>query len=238
MFVLYKMFGQLVMPLALGLMVALAATCRWPARPVRPLLLAVLAGLWLLSLPVVARQLMRLVDDRVPVTPEARLPQADAVVVLSGGFPERELCGLHLRHSGKAPVVLFSGRMFEGDVLRLRQLLAMTGLGAEQLRFEQASRTTSEGGVAFAALAAREGWRRVLLVSSAYHLPRALARYRTPGIEVIGAVCPELRLPDRAMMSRRPLEEKVSDWIPTAEGLRGSTTAIRELLGLLVPRRR
>lgn len=238
MFLLYKLFGQLVMPLALGLMLALAATSRWPARPARLLLLAVLGGLWLLSLPVVARQLMRLVDDRIPLTPLASLPQADAVVVLSGDFPRRELCALHLRHSGKAPVVLFSGRMFEGVMVRLRQLLALTGLEPGQLRFEQASRTTSEGGAAFAALAAREGWRRVLLVSSAYHLPRALARYRTPGIEVIAAVCPELRMPDRAMMARRPLEEKVTDWIPTAEGLRGSSTAIRELLGLLVPSRR
>jgi uncharacterized SAM-binding protein YcdF (DUF218 family) len=237
MFVLYKLFGQLAMPLALGLLVSLAATSRWPARPVRPLLLTVLAGLWLLSLPIVARQLLRLVDDRVPTTPVASLPQADAVVVLSGDFPRRELCALHLQHIGKAPVVLFSGRMFEGDILRLRQLLSMTSLKPEQLRFEQVSRTTSEGGGAFAALAAREGWRRVLLVSSAYHLPRALARYRTPGIEVIGAVCPELTLPDRAMMSRRPLEEKVSDWIPTADGLSGSSTAIRELLGLLAPRR-
>jgi|688.fasta_scaffold374267_2 uncharacterized SAM-binding protein YcdF (DUF218 family) len=237
MFLLYKLFGQLVMPLALGLMLALAATSRWPARQARPLLLLVLSALWLVSLPVVGRQLLRLVDDRVPPTPVASLPRADAVVVLSGDFPRRELCALHLRHSGKAPVVLFSGRMFEGDILRLRQLLAMTNLGPQQLRFEQASRTTSEGGAAFAAIAAREGWRRVLLVSSAYHLPRALARYRTPGVEVIGAVCPELRLADRAMMARRPLEEKVSDWIPSAEGLNGSSTAIRELLGLLVRRR-
>lgn len=238
MFLLYKLFGQLVMPLALGLLVALAATCRWPARQARPVLLIVLGVLWLLSLPVVARQLLRLVDDRVPLTPVASLPQADAVVVLSGDFPRRELCALHLRHSGKAPVVLFSGRMFEGDILRLRQLLAMTGLGPEQLRFEQDSRTTTEGGGAFAALAAKEGWRRVLLVSSAHHLPRALARYRTPGVEVVGAVCPELRLPDRVMMARRPVEEKVSDWIPNAEGLRGTSIAIRELLGLLVPSRR
>lgn len=153
------------------------------------------------------------------------------VVVLAGVFPDAELCGLELMRLQKGRQLLFSGSLGEMDRQRLRNLLALTRLPAEQVLAETSSRTTAEGGRAFRRLAAEHGWRSAHLVSASFHLPRALRHYRSEGVRITPVACPELRLPTAAARASRPLNQWALDWIPSAEGLRSSTTAIKELLG-------
>jgi uncharacterized SAM-binding protein YcdF (DUF218 family) len=241
-YVLYKLVGQLLMPLPLGLGIAGALWILDPpgAHRMGPLILALLA---VLSTPAAGGWLRRWVEQRgggseagSPGDPAA-LPDADALVVLSGGFPHRELWGLGLLRCGKAPVLLFSGSTSPATAQARKQLLTLAAMEPGRVLFESASRSTMEGGRAFRDLAAANGWRSVLLVSDAYHLARACRDYGMEGLRVMAAPCPG---PPRATGGgpglARPLDHRVLDLVPSVEGLAGTTLAVRELLGLLLRR--
>jgi len=88
------------------------------------------------------------------------------------------------------------------------------------------SRTTREEAMDLARLAAAQGWRRIVLVTSAWHLPRAVAAFRHEGIEVDPAGTDfmglaSLRSPDRWSI------------IPNPGGLALANVWIHEVLGLL-----
>lgn len=231
MLTLYKFLGYLLLPMPAGLLLSALALVLLRPRSGTTVALALLALIWLSATPVVGRKLLRLVEDRIASLAMADLPPADAVVVLSGGFPDRELCGLRLLQQGKAPVVLFSGRSSELNTDRLNDLIQLAHLSPKQVMREQTSRTTREGGEALAAIARTRGWQSVLLVSHAYHQRRALQSYRSPDLEVIPAICPELSLPSREALRHRPTDQKLLDLLPGPDGLRYTNLALRELLG-------
>jgi uncharacterized SAM-binding protein YcdF (DUF218 family) len=247
-YTLYKLVGQLLMPLPLAL--GLVALLWWldpPGAPwIGPLILGLLA---VLSTPAAGGWLRRRVERRgvgdgagCGGEPE-ELPEVDALVVLSGGFPHRDLWGLTLLRRGKAPMLLFSGRTSPGTALARNQLIALAGVEPQRLLFEPASRSTVEGGRAFRTLAAERGWRSVLLVSDAYHLARARRDYGTEGVRVMAAPFPapqQAPTPPPSSEGRpaaaQPLDRRVLDLVPSVEGLAGSTLAVRELLGVMLRR--
>ncbi len=131
------------------------------------------------------------------------LPEADAIACLGGGAePSRsEPTGVHLKPSGdrlttalallaqkKAPLLLLGGggyqdkgeMMSEADhVIKVIRTLAgdagsITSLGI--------CADTHDEAVKVAALFKERGWKRVLLVTSAYHMPRAVGTFRKAGI--------------------------------------------------------
>jgi uncharacterized SAM-binding protein YcdF (DUF218 family)/glycosyltransferase involved in cell wall biosynthesis len=129
---------------------------------------------------------------------------ADAVVVFAGGVGESGLAGggyqervkhaLDLHREGLAPSLLFSsGYVFafrEAEVMR--DLALANGVAASDVVLETAASNTYENVLYSRDIARRRGWRRVLLVSSPYHMARAVRTWRTvaPDIEVIPAPVP------------------------------------------------
>jgi uncharacterized SAM-binding protein YcdF (DUF218 family) len=191
MFSIYKVLGHLAMPLPALLLLALGAVVGLDGSRGRILAGVPLAVLWLLSTPALSRWLLRPLEQRGrtgdPTEVElAALEPADVVVVLSGGFPWRDLFAIRLFQMGKAPLLLFSGRLSARTEAILRNLIELTGVPRDRVLIEAASRNTAEGGSAFRALATTHGWRSVLLVSNGYHLSRALHHYRGPAVEVRG----------------------------------------------------
>jgi len=230
-FLLYKLLGQLIRPLPLCLLVAaLALLLPWP-RPARLISASSLTLLALLSLPATGLTLLRRLEPPLQLQAIRSLEPADVVVVLAGVFPDAELCGLELMRLQKGRQLLFSGTLGAMERQRLRNLLALTRLPAALLLEETDSRTTAEGGRAFRRLAAEHGWRSAHLVSGSFHLPRALRHYQSEGVRLTPVACPELRLPTAAARARRPLPQRALDWIPSVEGLRWSSSALKELLG-------
>jgi uncharacterized SAM-binding protein YcdF (DUF218 family) len=161
------------------------------------------------------------------------IPRADALVVLSGGFPWRELFAIRLYRSGKAPVLLCSGRLSTRTEAILMELLQLTGIPSAQVLIESRSRNTAEGGQAFRTMAASRGWRSALLVSSAYHVPRALRHYRMPSLRLTAVPCPEPSLQRiAAMRGSRPIpwDQRLTNWVPHPNGLQLTYLAMRELI--------
>lgn len=140
----------------------------------------------------------------------ATLPTCDAVVVLGGGFEPspREVAHLHLTPAGdriimalellrlgKAPVLCIGGsgvyiggkHFVESEVVA--QALAERQLTtAEILPLGRCANTAAEA-LEVRKIAAARGWRRVLLVTSANHLGRAEATFRSTGVDVLPVPC-------------------------------------------------
>jgi uncharacterized SAM-binding protein YcdF (DUF218 family) len=175
----------------------------------------------------------------------------DAVIVLGGavdadatersGRPEynhpveRILRGYEMLREGRARQVLISGgtldtrpgALVEADVLA-RQL-RMWGVEPGLIVTEGRSRNTRENAVESERLIREKGWKKLLLVTSAAHMPRALGTFEAVGLK-----------PDTLVVDVRAHEwNPRGAWFhPRAGNLSAGTEALRELFGRLVYRLR
>ncbi|MFP4493897.1 MAG: ElyC/SanA/YdcF family protein [Puniceicoccaceae bacterium] len=200
--------------------VLLARSRRW-GRAGRMILAAGLAGLFLLSLPVLQRPFLRWMEiDAVPPAGG----EIAAIVVLGGGvrtaggdapathgLPATSLAraveGIRLAglHPG-VPLVFTGGRIGE----RPASSGAMAGLAREFgidpgriVAFSTPTSTAEEARRTAEAL----GGGRILLVTSALHLPRALLLFEAQGFEPLPA-------PTDFLADDRPLQ--IRDFLPSA----------------------
>lgn len=131
---------------------------------------------------------------------------ADAAVVLgaavwAGGqasptLARRALHGVALLHSGGARHLLLTGgvgRHPPSEASVMRALALRAGVPAARIVVDETSTTTLESARACAAIIAARGWRRVLVVTDRYHLPRALLAFRRFGVTAQGSPPPESR---------------------------------------------
>jgi uncharacterized SAM-binding protein YcdF (DUF218 family) len=175
----------------------------------------------------------------------------DAVIVLGGavdadatersGLPEynpaveRILRGFELLRDGHARQALLSagtldtrpGALVEADVLA-RQL-RLWGIPPERIVLEGQSRNTRENAVESERIIREKGWKRLVLITSAAHMPRALGTFEAVGLK-----------PDTLVVDVRAHDWHVRAawWQPRASNLSAGTDALRELFGRLVYRMR
>ena len=260
-FLLSKLLPLLVYPLGLGLLLHLSALVA--SRRDRKQLSYGLSGagigvIWLLAMPITSRQLLwGLEEQAVRLTPTA-LPTADAVVVLGGGLrpalPPRQgvevaeggdrlLTGLRLMRQGKAPHLVTSGGQVHftaadpspPEAVSAQLLAEELGLPAQQIITNAGSRTTAEEARDIGVLAQARGWHQVLLVTSAFHMPRAMASFERSGLRVIPVAC-DFQLPERRAFGKPTVGSVVQDLLPNAESLHQSTIALKEHLGSVLYR--
>jgi uncharacterized SAM-binding protein YcdF (DUF218 family) len=217
--------------------------------------------IWLCAMPLSSRQLIWGLEDRAAALTPQQLPRADAVVVLGGGLrpalPPRQgvevaeggdrlLRGVQLVRRGLAPLLVTSGGRvsFTGhdpappEALWARDLAQELGLPADRILINPGSRTTAEEARDIGALGRRRGWSRVLLVTSAFHMPRSLATFQQrSGLTVVPIAC-DYQLPDRALYGKPTLGNTLKSLVPDAEALYLSTLALKEHLGLAIYRLR
>lgn len=186
----------------------------------------------------------------------AELPVCDAVVMLGGGLePSRfEVGGLHLTKAGdrvvmalelmrlgKAPVLVVGGAaaMLDGT-LRVEADLARDWLAAWNLPAGAGQKVISLGAngnthdeaLKVRELASAQGWRRILLVTSAFHMSRAVAVFRsTTDLEIVPAPCNFL-----TEVSTAPAPP---GWhVPTWGGFEKISILLHEQIGRAMYRRR
>jgi uncharacterized SAM-binding protein YcdF (DUF218 family) len=212
-------------------------------RTAGALVAATVLGLYAVSTMPVAQGLVAPLERVHPplhATPDA----CDAIVVLGYGArqaPEASSPELHLRdtslrrtltawrlwQAAPHPVVLLGGRPFAdnppGESRHRAALLGELGVPADQLHTLDSGRTTHEEAQAVADLAGARGWHRLCVVTSAWHLPRAVAAFRHAGL----AVTP---VPGDTLGEMRPFTPRAL--LPSAAALRVSAAALREYVGL------
>ena len=239
----------LISPLGTALLGALlAALLARRARRLAWVLAAVCwAWLWLCATPAFSNLLVAAVEGSVPAIPLQSLPRMPAMLVLGGGVEPPQHPGrlphlngaaarvwyaARLYKAGKAPLVVVSGgngapAIDRGSEARaMRSLLLDLGVPAQAIVCENRSLDTRQNAAFSAALLARRGIHRVLLVTSALHMRRALAQMRRHGLQAIPAATD--------FEARR--EAGIREWLPQAGALQRSAHAIKETVGWLAGR--
>lgn len=184
-------------------------------------------------------------EQMYPHTLPAQLPVAQAIVVLGGNtannrqnwfepydkdtaWPRIDTAAL-LYQAGRAPLIVLSGAALEGKVSEAQAMahaLEKQGVPEQALILETRSYTTHQNGVFTAAKLHALHINRILLVTSALHMPRAMAVFRKLGISAIAAPAPP--------QIYVPSEPGFSFWLPDMRALTASRSIIKEYAGLLV----
>jgi uncharacterized SAM-binding protein YcdF (DUF218 family) len=107
---------------------------------------------------------------------------ADAIVVLCGeDAEERGHAAVELLRQGAAPTVVCSGRIDTPprrvSGAAVSTALMTRGLAPDRILVESGSQNTHEQAVNVLDLADANGWTRLILVASNYHLPRAFLTF-------------------------------------------------------------
>ena len=138
--------------------------------------------------------------------PCKRQPEADVIVVLGsklspdgGSTPSlkrRVAQAVRLFSEGRAENLLLSGGVHDHPTPEAEVMAAMArdaGIGAENIVIEARSLNTLENAALSAAEMEKRGWRRAIVVTDNFHLPRALFTFRRFGVEVTGSAAPGVR---------------------------------------------
>ena len=177
-------------------------------------------------------------------TPDS-LPKADAIVLLGGGigkvdgfaYPEmydgadRVWHAARLYRAGNAPLVVVSG---DNDLAAAVPLLLDLGVPREAIAVDNSSRNTYENSRFTERLLAESGGaegKKVLLVTSAWHMPRACGNFSKTSLSVVPAATDF-----KATSSCRGCAHWW-DWIaPSPENIGVSAMLFKEWLGRLAAR--
>jgi uncharacterized SAM-binding protein YcdF (DUF218 family) len=152
---------------------------------------------------------------------------ADALNALS---LERLDYGLALHRRTGLPIVL-SGGSVSGDSTPLAELGAAwleSRAGVKALATDAASRDTRENLANSAELLRDRGLERVLLVTHAFHMPRALLSARATGLDAVPAPFAFMHVPAELGQPR-----ELGDWLPQPGRLGRSYLLLHEMLGLV-----
>jgi uncharacterized SAM-binding protein YcdF (DUF218 family) len=242
--VLSKCIPLLFLPLGAALVMLLAAL-RWQRRT---LIAAPLLLLWVFGSPAISDQLMRSLEDRFPYRSNEECPKSDAVFVFGGMLGLRDHLGAgiewneaaerfdraaELYQAGTARVLVLSGgpeRYYggpdEGELLKKRA--TALGIPADAIVVTRETVNTEEEANAISQLAALKRWKRVLIVTSAYHMPRAMRLSADCLAELIPVpVAYETPDPKTSWVYKRP-----EYYLPQAQALFISERALREYIGI------
>ncbi|MCQ8895682.1 YdcF family protein [Limnobacter humi] len=236
-------------PLGLWVILTLVAFTLCVRRPNTRMVLCVWAQLQLLafSTPRVADHLFSQLEQEAAQL-QAGKPlhgPVKAIVVLGGGVDgayaglreqgdlnnsgDRVLEGARLYRNGVSARVVVSGGKFGGDpnkgteAAAMQSILQDLGVPPHNVLMDEQSRTTLEN-ARYTRDLLGPGQHSIALVTSAYHLPRAVRLFEQAGFDVYPVRC-----------DIRVVPEQTQFWeeLPRYESLERSTLAIKEWLGRL-----
>jgi uncharacterized SAM-binding protein YcdF (DUF218 family) len=240
LFFLRKLVEAMLLPIGLSVILILAGILsrrRWMS------LVAALI-LYMFSIPLMSDWLVRSLEGVYPVESIASAPQADAIVVPNGGVvrgvtaagvqwgdsSNRYFTGLDLALAGKAKLLVFSGAAADNPAGPTQGAIekataAQHGVEADRIIVTSPVRTTEDEARAVARLG---NIHSILLVTSAWHMPRAVLLFEAQGLTVYPFPT------DNHVLA--PPHVDLSRWVPGAAPLRMSDLALREYYGLAVYR--
>jgi len=182
--------------------------------------------------------------------------QADVIVILAGEtraaeFPrpmpevgesgDRLIYAARLYQQGAAPLILHSGGSIDwvdtGDNpgQDVPTLLEIMGVPREAILLETDSRNTYESAVACRKIFEERGFRRVILVTSASHMPRSVGVFERQGIQVIPAPTDyTVTQGDGNQTQPESLATLLISILPSSENLEITTRTLKEYIGLFV----
>lgn len=235
------MLSSLVSPLRFGVLFALLALLvwRWLPKPLRVLAVFVLAGCLVLTTPLVANTLVGWQEAREPAM-DCPAATWSTIVVLGGGVSReaqsnddfavlseaslrRLFAGVELARMQPDTTLVISGgvsRFAHGESGLMGALASRLGVPTERLRLETDSRTTWQN-ARFTAELQPPVARRVVLVTSALHMPRARYVFEQAGFEICAQPTDFVHAPLGG----------IGYFLPSTSGLAKADLVLHELVG-------
>jgi uncharacterized SAM-binding protein YcdF (DUF218 family) len=198
--------------------------------------------LYILSTPIFSKKFLKLLEGSEYRKPISAIDCADAIVVLSGmldinevgnstyiewGDPDRFFGGIALFKAGKAQKLVFTGgkmpwnntKKTEGEVLK--EYAISNGIPSEKIFVTKDVENTADEAVAVKGLI--NSSKRIILVTSAYHMFRAKRLFEKQGFIVIPC----------KVDYKESGNNQVTfiDFLPSATNLELTEIGIREIIG-------
>ena len=212
-------------------------------RPSGIVALTVAVLLYLFSTPAMGELLIRPLEGAFPPPAAGEACWGDAIVVLGGGAQSsspaeggepalsaestsRLVYGVRLAREMPLPLVFTGGRAMgrqdrPSEAEAAARVARSLGIPEERLLLEEQSRTTWEN----ALYVSREfDVTAPLLVTSAWHMPRAVYSFRRHGMDPV---------PAPTAYRSDPAPPVATDFLPSSGGFETSSRALHEYLGLL-----
>jgi uncharacterized SAM-binding protein YcdF (DUF218 family) len=245
MFVLKQFLKALVLPPVFWLLLLLVVLMFWRRQWARKLLLLTFCLIFVLHSGVCGYWLRYPLESRYPplIEPAAVEPY-DAIIVLtastipaSGLIPISTIDESMFRRLEEAwrlyrvrpkPIIVSGGHVNPftpaKDENRIaRDYLIRWGVPHQDVIGEGRSRDTFESAIEVGKMLRQRGWKRYLLVTSAFHMPRSMLAFRSIASEPIPA-------PGDFSLSKFELEPL--GFFPTESAARGIFMTLHEYLGL------
>ena len=240
MIYLHKILPTFVLPIMLVIIVILIGLIKNKKK----LIYVAIGVLYIISTPIFSNNLFKLVEGNEYRRPISAIDSADAIVVLSGmleineigdityvewGDPDRFFGGIALFKAGKAQRLVFTGgkmpwdkaKKTEGDVLK--EYAILNGIASEKILVTIDVENTAEEAGAVKELIGSS--KRIILVTSAYHMYRAKRLF-----EQAGFLVHPYKVDYKAA---RTQAIKLMDFLPGAESLKQTEMGMKELMGRL-----
>jgi len=206
--------------------------------------LAAVGILIVCSLPVFSNKLISYLERDYSLVPPASAKTADAIVVLSGMVrtiegangleyewgeaSDRIFAGIDLIKENKAPALVLTGGKLPWSVGKpegeyLRDIAEKLGVSSDVILLTENVQNTDQEAKAVAKLLNKEV-PNIILVTSAFHMPRAQKVFESAGIVVSPFPVDFLSGADNT---------KIMDFMPNAEAFRDTSFFVREIIGRL-----
>ncbi|MEC4983582.1 MAG: YdcF family protein [Oscillatoria sp. PMC 1076.18] len=251
-----KLLPLFVYPLGLACLLLIMSLVMWWRRsrwtPI-PISLALLI-LWVASSGWMSSALVRSLEWQN--LPSEDLPTAEAIVLLGGATKpktpprpmvdvseegDRVLYAAKLYQDQKAPLIVAAGGRIDwrdggrSEAADLAELLNAMGVPSQAIIQEPDSLNTYENAVNVRKILEQRGINRILLVTSAIHMPRSILIFQRQGFEVIPAPCDFLFA---KTSGQKTIEGTILNVIPDSDRLAQTTRAIKEYIGMVIYRLR
>ena len=240
MIYLHKTLPTFVLPIMLVIIVILIGLI----KNKKYLIYIAIGVLYIISTPIFSNNFFKLVEGSEHRKSISAINSADAIVVLSGmlgineignstyiewGDPDRFFGGIALFKAGKAQKLVFTGgkmpwdkaKKTEGEVLK--EYAISNGIPAEKIFVTKDVENTADEAVAVKELISPS--KKIILVTSAFHMYRAKRLFEKRGFEVVSYNV------DYKIIGNS--KNTLMDLLPSAGNLELTETGVRELLGRL-----
>jgi len=246
-----KALAQLLLPPGGLIILAFFGLTGWKRRWGRALVALSLLSFWLLSIEPVRDMLLSPLENRYPAfqsesaSPGSVRADRSAIVLLGGGISEKapEYGGLDVLSRYALKRTVYAADLAErtgldiyttgGSVLSdtsepegllMQRMLVRMGIDSARVHTETRASNTWENAANIQHLLQARKIKAIILVTTAWHMPRAVWSFEQHGFTVMAAPCDYV-------VEREPYD--IRSWLPRWNVLADSADGLHEYLGLL-----
>ena len=155
------------------------------------------------------------------------MPDVDGVGQVGSAAANRFLTALRLEKAKNLPILLSGGTVLEGEAnesqIEKRMLLSL-GVPDNRIFMDDKSRNTAENAAFSKEICRQQGWKKPIVVTSAFHMPRAARFFSREGLDFVP-------YPSDYRSNMNPIWSPYTV-VPQSAYLLNSCLAIKEYVGI------